>query len=299
MPSRELLAALAAAHAAGDRDMKISQPLSEMRAELDARVARQVLDADMRYETVDAGGVPAVWVIPPQVTTDIVYLFFHGGAYVKANVAASHKGISGLCRALSARGLSVDYRVAPEHPWPAAVEDALRAYRYLLDEGMSAQDIAVAGSSAGGGLCLALLVALKDRGMPFPLAALPFSPWTDLTQSSASIKTRADKDPALTKPYLDRFAKDYAGKADAHLPTISPLFADFTGITTSILVQVGTEEILYDDAERLVQTARAAGLKAELASCEKGFHGWQNLPVPEARAAAQRAAAFILSLRPV
>lgn len=298
MASPELLAALAAAHAAGDRDMKISQPLSEMRAELDARVAQQVLDADMGYETVDAGGVPAVWVTPPQVTTDIVYLFFHGGAYVKGNVAASHKGISGLCRALGARGLSVDYRVAPEHPWPAAVEDALCAYRYLLDEGTSAQDVAVAGSSAGGGLCLALLVALKERGMPFPLAALPFSPWTDLTQSGASIKTRADSDPALTGPYLDRFAKDYAGKADARLPTISPLFADFTGITSGILVQVGTEEILYDDAERLVQAARAAGLRAELAPCEKGFHGWQNLPVPEARATAQRAADFVLSLRP-
>lgn len=296
MASPELLAALAAAHAAGDRDMKITQPLAEMRAELDARVARQSLDPDMAYEDVDADGVPAVWVIPPEVTTDIIYLFFHGGAYVKGNVAASHKGISGLCRALGARGLSVDYRVAPENPWPAAVEDALCAYRYLLDQGQPAREIAVAGSSAGGGLCLALLVALKDRGLPLPLAALPYSPWTDLTQSGDSITTRADRDPVLTGPYLHRFARDYAGNADARLPTISPFFAEFSGMTTGILAQVGTEEILYEDAERLVLAAKAAGVRAEFAPCDKGFHGWHNLDVPEARAAARRAADFVLSL---
>lgn len=296
MASPELTDALAAAHAAGDREMKITQPLLDMRAELDARVARQVLDPDMIYEDVDAGSVPAVWVTPPDARDDLVYLFFHGGAYVKGNVAASHKGITGLCRALGARGLSVDYRVAPENPWPAAVDDAVTAYRYLLAEGKRPRDIAVSGSSAGGGLCLALLVALKAAGLPLPLAAVPISPWTDLTQSGASIVTRAARDPALTGPYLDRFARDYAGANDLKLPTISPLFADFTGISTAILVQVGSEEILFDDGARLVEVARAKGLRAELDPYDQGFHGWQNLQVPEARAAARRAADFVLSL---
>lgn len=297
MASRELEDYLAAAHAVGDKVMKITQPLSEMRAELDARVAAQVLDPDMQYAGVDAGGVPAVWVTPPDVATELVYLFFHGGAYVKGNVAASHKGITGLCRALGARGLSVDYRVAPENPWPAAVDDALAAYGYLLEIGKAPADIVVAGSSAGGGLCLALLIALKERGLPQPLAAVPISPWTDLTQSGASIHTLADRDPALTGPYLDRFARDYAGTADPRIPTISPLFADFRGMSTAILAQVGTEEILYDDAARLVELARAAGVTAELDPYDKGFHGWQNLPVQEARDSARRAAEFVLRQR--
>lgn len=297
MASRELEDYLAAAHAAGDKEMKITQPLSEMRAELNARIAQQVLDPNMRFADVDAGGVAAVWVTPPEARSDLVYLFFHGGAYVKGNVAASHKGITGLCRALGAPALSVDYRVAPEDPWPAAVDDAVLAYQYLLDMGRPAHEIAVAGSSAGGGLCLALLIALRDRGLPLPLAAIPISPWTDLTQSGESILSRADRDPALTGPYLDRFARDYAGKADPRLPTISPLFADLSGISTGILVQVGSEEILYDDAERFVAAARKAGVTAELDPYDKGFHGWQNLPVPEARASARRAADFILGLR--
>lgn len=297
MASLGLRNALAEAHATSDKDMKITQPLAEMRAELDERTARQVLDADMLYENVDAGGIPAVWVTPPHARDDLVYLFFHGGAYVKGNVAASHKGITSLCRALSARGLSVDYRVAPENPWPAAVEDAICAYQYLLSQGTAPNAIVVAGSSAGGGLCVALLIALKALGLPLPLAAIPISPWVDLTQSGASITTRAGRDPVLTGPYLDRFANNYAGEADPKLPTISPLFADFTGIPTALLVQVGSEEVLYDDATRLVDAARAAGLVAELDAYDQGFHGWQNLAVPEANASAQGAAEFVLKLR--
>jgi acetyl esterase/lipase len=293
--SPQIIKALTDLHARSDKVLKETQPLAEMRAQLEANTARQQLDPAVRLETVDAGGVEAVWVTPPNLTTDSIYLFFHGGAYVKACVAASHVALVGLCKALGGRALSVDYRVAPEHPYPAGLRDAEAAYRHLLAAGHKPQNIALAGSSAGGGLALALLLACRDSGLPQPGAVVAIAPWADLTQSGESMLTRADRDPVLTKPYLDRFARDYAGDADPKTPTISPVFADYSGLETAILVQVGSEEVLYDDAVRVVDKAKAAGLTAELEVYDKGYHGWQNLgeTVPESAAAATNAAAFL------
>ncbi|MCR8724636.1 alpha/beta hydrolase [Frigidibacter sp. ROC022] len=295
MASREIEAALAQKHAESEKIAKQTQSLAEMRAKLDAGVRDQVLDPSVGLETVDAGGVPAVWLTPPEVTTDIVWLFFHGGAYVKGNVAASHGALSGLCRASGARALSVDYRVAPEHPYPAALDDARMAWAYLLQQGHPPGRIVVSGSSAGGGLALALAIACRDAGGPQPGALVPISPWADLTQSGESMQTRADRDPELTKPYLDRFAADYAGRTDPRLPTISPVFADWRGVTSAMLVQVGSEEILFDDARRVVEAATKAGLTAQLDIYDKAWHGWQNLgaALPEAVDAARNAAAFL------
>jgi acetyl esterase/lipase len=293
--SREIEAALAAQHATSEKVLKQTEPLAAMRAKVDAGVRAQRLDPAVGLERVDAGGVPAVWLTPPEVTTDSVWLFFHGGAYVKGNVAASHGALTGLCKASGARALSVDYRVAPEHPFPAALDDARRAWTWLLAQGHAPERIAVSGSSAGGGLALALAIDRRDAGGPQPGALVPISPWADLTQSGATMESLADRDPALSKPYLDRFAADYAGGADPRLPGISPLFADWRGVTAALLVQVGSEEILLDDSRSLVEAARAAGMTAELEVYDKAWHGWQNMgaALPEAVEAARNAAAFL------
>ena len=295
MASSEITAALARQHAISEKVYKETEPLDQMRAKVDETVRTQKLDPAFGLETIDAGGVSAVWVTPPHVTSDLVYLFFHGGAYVKGNVAASHKGLICLCKALGARGLSVDYRVAPENPYPAALDDARMAWEHLLRTGYRPERIVVSGSSAGGGLALALAVWCRDTGGPQPGAVVPVSPWADLTQSGATMQTLADRDPQLTKTYLDRFAADYAGGSDRRLPTLSPVFADYRGMTAALLVLCGSEEILLDDARRVVQRATEAGIAAQLKVYDKAFHGWLNSgdALPEAVQAARDAADFL------
>lgn len=295
MPSTEIEAALARAHAESTKVLKQTEPLFAMRAKLDAKTALQLRDPRCSFEPINAGGVPAVWVTPPEVSTDIVFLFFHGGAYVKGNVAASHGALTCHCRKLGGRALSVDYRVAPEHPFPAALDDALMAYQHLLATGHLAGRIAVSGSSAGGGLALALMIACRDRGLPQPGAVVPISPWADLTQSSAEMDDLADRDPELTKPYLDRFARAYAGDHDPRHPLISPAFADYSGIESAILLQCGSEEILLGDARAVLENARAVGVDARLEVYGRCYHGWQNAgnAIPEAADAARSIAGFV------
>lgn len=295
MASAQLLQALDAMHRAGGKIINVTEPLAEQRAKVEEKIRTQVLDPQMRFEDVAFDGLTAVWVTPPQVTTDLVYLFFHGGAYAKGRAASSHGALIGHCRAMGARALSVDYRLAPEHPYPAALEDARTAYRHLLASGLSAGRIAVGGSSAGGGLAAALVLACRDAGDPQPLAAVLVSPWGDLTNTGESVAARAARDPLLSKPYLDRFAAYYVAGADPRDPMISPSLADYEGVTTAILAQVGSEEVLHDDAVRIVERARAAGCRAELEVYDKGFHGWQNAgeAVPEAADACRNAGRFV------
>jgi monoterpene epsilon-lactone hydrolase len=293
--SEKMIELLALRHAASQKVLNETRPLAEIRAELDEQTADQILDADVALEPVDAGGVSAVWVTPSGARRDYVYLFFHGGAYVKDNVAVNHKVVIGMCRAFGVRGLTVDYRVAPEHPFPAAVDDAKRAYRYLLDLGIASKHIVSSGSSAGGGLSLALAVACRDDGVPTPAAVVPISPWADLTQSGVSVAVRADRDPNLSKRYLDRFAADYLNGCDPRAPLASPIFADYSGLDCPILAQVGSEEILFDDARRVVDAAQRAGVMARLDVYDRAYHGWQNAgpDLPEAVAAAKSAARFV------
>lgn len=295
MPSKEIEAALAHAHAESTKVLKTTEPLDVMRAKLDAKTALQPRDPLCGFEAVDAGGVPGVWVNPPDLSTDIVFLFFHGGAYVKGNVAASHGALTCHCRKLGGRALSVDYRVAPENPFPAALDDALMAYQHLLATSHLAGRIVVSGSSAGGGLALALMIACRDRGLPQPRAVVPISPWADLTQSNAEMDDLADRDPELTKPYLDRFAKAYAGDHDPRHPLISPALADYSGIESAILLQCGSEEILLGDSRAVLENARAAGVDARLEVYGRCYHGWQNAgdAIPEAADATQSIAAFV------
>lgn len=295
MPSAAIVRDVKASLERGDKIGKENISVAKHREMMNARARALVLDPTFKFEETKVDGVRAYWVTPPEVTTDIVYLFFHGGAYVKDCVEINFGMLVNLGKRLKSRMLTVDYRVAPENPFPVGLGDAMTVYRALLRDGIPANRIVVSGSSAGGGLALALMLACRDEGIPQPGAVIPVSGWTDLTQSGESMVTRHDRDPALTKVYLDRFAADYYADMDPKTPGISPVFADYSGITSAILAQVGSEEILLDDSTRVVEKAKAAGVAAECEVYEGGFHGWQNAgdAYPEAGESAEAVVRFI------
>jgi monoterpene epsilon-lactone hydrolase len=249
---------------------------------------------DIAWETVDAGGVPAEWVIPDDAEPGRAIVYFHGGGYATGD-ARSFRGLcSHLARAARARVLSVDYRLAPEHRFPAAVDDAVAAYRFAVSAGHAPDRIALGGDSSGGGLGLGTLVALREAGDPLPGAALCLCPWTDLTLSGASLRTRADEDPLVDPKILELMADAYMGSADRRSPTASPLFADLSGLPP-MLVQVGSTEILLDDATRLAERAEAAGVDVTLEVWDDMIHVWHSFAdlLPEARQAIERIGAFV------
>ena len=211
------------------------------------------------------GDVPVVFTETPGADWSApVVLYFHGGAYVLGSAAAGVPLAAGLAARAGGRGISVGYRLAPEHPFPAAVHDAVTAYRALLDDGVPPSLIAVAGDSAGGGLAVAALVAARDAGLPLPSAAVVLSPWSDLTLSGASVTTRAGDDLVLTADTLGHGAADYLGSADPRTPLASPgLTADLRGLPP-LLVQVGSHEILLDDAITLAARAAAVDVPVDL-----------------------------------
>ena len=221
-------------------------------------------------------------------------LYFHGGAYALGSAADSVGLAADVSRRVGARAISVDYRLAPEHPFPAAVDDAVAAYRALLDEGVPSSRIAFVGESAGGGLVAATLVALKDTGLPQPSSAAVFSPWVDLTVSGTSATTKADLDPALTPEALRTRARDYLGQTDPATPLASPIFADLTGLPP-LLIQVGSHEILLDDAVRLAARAAEHDVPVELQVWPEVPHVFQGFAalLDDADRALLAAAAFI------
>ncbi|HZU75302.1 MAG TPA: alpha/beta hydrolase fold domain-containing protein [Dehalococcoidia bacterium] len=256
---------------------------------------RQVvpLDADVTVEQVEIGGVPAEWVSVPN-SVDRAVLHFHGGGYCLGSPESHRQLGARLARAAAARVLLPDYRLAPEHPFPAAVDDAVAAYRSLLAQGVAPERLAVSGDSAGGGLAVALLLALREAGVRLPAAVALQSPWTDLTHSGDSIKTRAERDPMVPPSLLVKMADAYLAGAEATHPLASPLFGDLAGLPP-MLIQVGTEEILFDDGARLADRARAAGVDVTFEPCEELFHVFQLMAqmLPEGQEAIERIGAFL------
>ena len=246
-----------------------------------------------RLEPVSAGGVPSEWISPASMVGDSVFLFIFGGGYYRGSVASTRAPAAHVALACRARCLSIGYRLAPEHPFPAALSDALAAYRWLLVEGACANQIVVGGISAGGGLTLALLLALRDAGEPLPCATVPMSPWTDLTQSGASYRTKADADPSISKAYLDRMAAYYLAGADPKSPLASPLHGDLQGLPPC-LIQVGSAETMLDDSVAFAAKAEAAGVEVHMEIWEDMIHGWHQSPhvLPEAREAIDRIGEF-------
>jgi monoterpene epsilon-lactone hydrolase len=270
-------------------------PLATQRERFEALTARMPLAAGVTCSAVDAGGVPAEWVDPPGLSGSApTLLYFHGGGYGMGSVNTIRPLLSQLAVATSARVLSVDYRLAPEHPWPAAVEDAVAAFAWLLGEGVRPGTVAFGGDSAGGGLTVAALLAAKDRRLPMPAAGVCISPWTDLTLSSPSLDRNAAADPEVTRATLVRWAELYLAGADPRSPLASPVFADLRGLPP-LLIQAGTAEAIEDDALRLAVAAREAGVPVTLELYEDMIHVWHAFApgLPEATATIDRLAAWL------
>ena len=225
------------------------------------------------FEPVSAGAVPAFWSGPPGEGAGGVLLYLHGGGYVIGDAFNYRALWSALARASGARGLGLDYRLAPEHPFPAAVEDAVAAYRWLLDGGHAPGQVVVAGDSAGGGLAVSALVEARRQGLPMPAGVFAISPWADLACMGASIQGKAQEDPSLTIAGLHNCARQYLGSAPAGSALASPINADLTGLPP-LLIHVGSAEILLDDAVRLAGAAGAAGVRTRLEVWPGMPHVW-------------------------
>jgi acetyl esterase/lipase len=204
------------------------------------------------------------------------------GAYALGSIETHREFVSRLARASGMRALLIDYRLAPEHPFPAALEDAVAAYHWLIAQGFEASRVLIAGDSAGGGLALAALLALKDAGEGLPAGAVCISPWTDLSSTAESIRTKARVDVVLNPDTLEIYAWRYAGEHDLRSPLISPLYADLSGLPP-LLIQVGSDEILLDDATRLAARAREVGVEVTLRVWPEMFHVLPLVPLSGGR----------------
>ena len=237
--------------------------VDEQRRQLRALLSAQPLPAEVTVTAAALGGVPTAEITVDGVENRHVVLYFHGGVYVMGDAFLGADLASQVGRRTLARVISVDYRLAPEHPYPAAVDDALAAYEALLLDGTASSDIVFAGESAGGGLAVATLVNARDHGLPLPAAAYVMSPYADLTLAGASMETRRESDPLLSLEALRARIIDYTAGQDAALGLISPLFADLTGLPP-LIIQAGTHEVLLDDAVRLAGAAAAADVEVTL-----------------------------------
>jgi monoterpene epsilon-lactone hydrolase len=249
---------------------------------------------DVSREPVHANGVPAEWIVAPGARADRVLFYLHGGGYTIGSINTHREMISRISRTASARALAIDYRLAPEHPFPAAVEDSTKAYRWLISSGVDPTRLVVAGDSAGGGLTVATLVALRDAGDPLPAAAVCLSPWVDMEGLGESMKTKADVDPMIPADDSHRAAKAYLAGADPRSPLAAPLYADLTGLPP-LLIQVGTSEVLLDDSTRLAERARCAGVEVVLEPWQEMIHVWHFFAsmLPEGQQAIDRIGDFI------
>jgi len=268
--------------------------VDQMRAGIEALVNVFPVAADVTRQPLKIDGIPAEWVNTPETSADRVILYLHGGGYVIGSINTHRELASRLSRAARARVLLIDYRLAPEHPHPAAVEDATRAYQWLLSQGVEPSQIAVAGDSAGGGLTVATLVALRDAGVPLPAAGVCLSPWTDLEGIGDSMTAKATVDPMVQRDGLVKMAAMYLAGKDPRTPLAAPLYANLGGLPP-LLIQVGTAETLLDDSTRLAERARKAGVDVTLEPWEDMIHVWQVFAamLPEGRQAIDRIGEFV------
>jgi len=254
------------------------------------------LPADITVEKVNSDGPNAEWIYAADADSEKVILYLHGGGYVIGNIALYHMLCATLSQKTKARVFLPKYRLAPEHPFPAAVDDALAAYHWLLGEGFAAKNIVIAGDSAGGGLSLATTLSLRNSGQPLPAGVICLSPWTDLSLSGESHQSKAKAEAMLLKKSLQLWASSYASNADLQNPLISPVFADFADFPP-LLIQVGSEEILLDDSLLLAENARTAGVDVTLSIYEGMWHVWQTFGfLPESRAAFDEIGKYVKSV---
>ena len=233
------------------------------------------LPKNTKFKRVSVGNIDAEWITCGEFETDKIFMFMHGGGYYRGSIASTRATVARISAEAKVRCLSIEYRLAPEYPFPAAIDDTYTAYNWLLKEGVKPKNIIVSGQSAGGGLCLALLLKLKENFFSQPRGAVALSPWTDLTQSGKTMKINADIDPVISKKYLDRMANLYLAKTPNITPLASPLYGELSGLPP-LLVQVGSAETMLDDSRRFVEKAKEAKVDVQIEVYKDMFHGWHG-----------------------
>jgi acetyl esterase/lipase len=269
--------------------------VNEQRRLLRELTSAQPLPADVTVTAAAQGGVPTAEITIDGIEPRRVVLYFHGGVYVLGDASGAADLASQVGRRTRAKVISVDYRLAPEHPYPAAVDDALAAYEALLHNGTAPSDIAFAGESAGGGLAVATLVNARDHGLPLPAAAFVMSPYADLTLAGTTMQTKREVDVLMSREALQSRVSDYTSGQDAALGLISPIFADLSGLPP-LIIQAGTHEVLLDDAVRLARQAAIADVEVTLDITPRVPHVFQTFyPILDEAAAALDRAGQLLS----
>ena len=291
-----LMRALKALHSAGAPESMTAEELERQRRSQEVLGKLTAPMTGMDYEEFALSGMSAAWtrLKAPHGSRHAI-LYCHGGGYTSGNLGYSRVLSSKLAHATGYDVLSFEYRLAPEHPYPAAVEDAMRAWDYLMYQGYGAENVTVAGDSAGGNLALVLCRRLKAAGRRMPRALLLMSPWTDMTMSGASYRERVESDPMLTPEYIEAVRRAYAGDRDLQDPDLSPLLGDL-GSFPPTLIQVGDHEILYSDSASLAAALQAAHVPCRLEVSEGMWHVFQMFPIKKAAAAMESAARFLLEL---
>jgi len=289
MPSEQLeqiIAMLRARERSGEPD------LQRARAGLETLAASSPLPEGTRCDPVHADGVPCEWIAASADARGVL-LYLHGGGYCLGSINTHRALVARLAGACGLRALAVDYRLAPEYPFPAAIEDATAVYRWLLRQGTAPAEVVVAGDSAGGGLTVATMLALRDAGDPLPAAGVCLSPWVDMEGLGASMTTCAGRDPMVDRDGLLLLASAYLGGADARSPLAAPIHADLRGLPP-LLLHVGTAESLLDDAVRLHARARVHGVAVDLETWDDMIHVWHAFAplLPEAESAIARVGAW-------
>jgi monoterpene epsilon-lactone hydrolase len=269
--------------------------VNEQRRLLRELLSAQPLPAEVTVTAAELGGVKTAEITVDGIEARHVVLYFHGGVYVMGDAVLAADLASQVGRRTHAKVISVDYRLAPEHPYPAAVDDALAAYEALLHNGIAPSDIAFAGESAGGGLAVATLVNARDHGLPLPAAAFVMSPYADLTLAGTTMETKREVDPLLSRENLQARVPDYVSGQDPALDLISPVFADLSGLPP-LIIQAGSHEVLLDDAVRLAQQAATADVAVTLDITPRVPHVFQAYyPILDEAAAALDRAGQLLS----
>ena len=281
-------------HSLGAPEDFTPEDLEKQRRAQDALGNMAASMSGLVWEPFELDGMDAAWMrLEREHKRRRVILYCHGGGYTSGGLCFSKVLASKLCRATGMDVLAFDYRLAPEDPFPAAIEDGQAAWDYLMRLGFGARDVILAGDSAGGNLSLVLCLRLREEGRLLPGAILLMSPWTDMTMTGESMLERAEIDPALTPEYIRAVREAYAGGLDPAQPQLSPLYGDFRGFPPT-LIQVGTHEILYSDAERLAERMRAAGVECRLEVWDNMWHDFQMYPSKTASNAMQNMAYFLL-----
>jgi acetyl esterase/lipase len=271
------------------------QRVYDGRKEMEEWATTLKIPGDLTIEEISVNGISSVWLSTPESVKEQVILYLHGGGYMLGSIN-THKVLgTNIARASKSRVLMIDYRLAPENPYPAALEDSVSAYKWLIDEaGINPKNIVISGDSAGGGLTAATLIKLREMGIPLPAAAVLLSPWADLEVTGDSVKTKRGKDPMLTEDELFFCANVYVEDNDPKNPYISPIYADMKDLPP-LLIQVGSSELILDDSTRLAENAQSAGVEVILDVWEDMIHVFQSFApwAPEGKQAIEKIGEFI------